>query len=272
MAALALLGGVLGMLIGSFLNVVVHRVPAGRSVVAPPSACGSCGARIRWYDNVPVLSWLLLRGRCRDCSAAISVRYPLVEAGTGVAFAVVVAAVPLLVRGSAGGVALAVLCTAAAFLYLASITVALGLIDLDVRRLPDEIVLPAYPIGLLLLGAASIAGGDPWTLVRAVAGGAISYGIYRALAMVKPGGMGSGDVKLAGVLGLFLAWLGWPALVVGTVATFLLGGAFGVLLLASGAGRRAAVAFGPWMLVGAWIGILAGAGLWTAYLGLFGLA
>jgi leader peptidase (prepilin peptidase)/N-methyltransferase len=271
MAALALLGGVLGTLIGSFLNVVVHRVPRGLSVVAPPSACGGCGTRIRWYDNVPLLSWLVLRARCRDCGSRISVRYPLLELGTGLAFAVVVLGAPsvssvdlphLLASGAA----------VVAFLYLAAITIALAAIDLDVKRLPDAIVLPAYPVALALLGAASILAGDPWAIARAAAGGALSFGLYLALALVSPGGMGFGDVKLAGVLGLFLAWLGWPALIVGTFAPFLLGGAFAVLLLLRGAGRRTAVPFGPWMLGGAWIAILAGMSIWTAYLRITGLA
>jgi leader peptidase (prepilin peptidase)/N-methyltransferase len=271
MVALALLGGVFGMLIGSFLNVVVHRVPRGLSVVAPPSACGGCGTRIRWYDNVPVLSWLLLRARCRDCGSRISVRYPLLELGTGVAFAVVVLSMPPVAAvdlpAVLGGAASAV-----AFLYLAAITIALAAIDLDVKRLPDAIVLPAYPVGLVLLGAASLVAGDPWALARAGAGAGISFALYLALALVSPGGMGFGDVKLAGVLGLFLAWLGWPALIVGTFAPFLLGGAFAVLLLLRGAGRRTAVPFGPWMLGGAWIAILAGGGIWTTYLRMTGLA
>jgi leader peptidase (prepilin peptidase)/N-methyltransferase len=271
MAVLALLGGAFGMLIGSFLNVVVHRVPRGLSVVAPPSACGGCGTRIRWYDNVPVLSWLVLRARCRDCGSHISVRYPLLELGTGVAFAVVVLSTPPVAAvdlpAVLGGVASAV-----AFLYLAAITIALAAIDLDVKRLPDAIVLPAYPVGVLLLGSASLAAGDPWALARAAAGAAISFALYLALALASPGGMGFGDVKLAGVLGLFLAWLGWPALIVGTFAPFLLGGAFAVLLLLRGAGRRTAVPFGPWMLGGAWIAILAGDGIWTAYLRMTGLA
>jgi leader peptidase (prepilin peptidase)/N-methyltransferase len=271
MAVLALVGGVFGMLIGSFLNVVVHRVPRGLSVVAPPSACGGCGTRIRWYDNVPVLSWLLLRAKCRDCGSRISVRYPLLELGTGIAFAVVVLSTPPVAVVDLPAV-LGAVAEGIAFLYLAAITIALAAIDLDVKRLPDAIVLPAYPVGLVLLGAASLAAGDPWALARGAAGAAISFALYLALALVSPGGMGFGDVKLAGVLGLFLAWLGWPALIVGTFAPFLLGGAFAVLLLLRGAGRRTAVPFGPWMLGGAWIAILAGGGIWTAYLRMTGLA
>src|SRR5919199_3796189 len=189
MAALALFGGLFGTLIGSFLNVVVYRVPRGLSVVAPPSACGGCGTRIRWYDNVPLLSWLVLRARCRDCGSRISARYPLLELGTGLAFAVVVLAAPPVPAADLPGV-LGATAGVVAFLYLAAITIALAAIDLDVRRLPDAIVLPAYPVGVVLLGAASIAGGDPWSLVRGVAGGALSFALYLALALAKPGGMG----------------------------------------------------------------------------------
>lgn len=271
--ALVLGLGVLGTLIGSFLNVVVYRVPAGRSIVSPPSACGACGHPVRAYDNIPVLSWMLLRGRCRDCGARISARYPLVEFGTAVLFGVVawrflpgVLAAPTTAATASAVVVLV------AFLYLAAISLALALIDLDVARLPDAIVLPAYAVGPALLGTASLLVGDPWTLARAAAGAGILAAVYLTLAVVRPGGMGSGDIKLAGVLGFFLAWLGWDALAVGCIAGFLLGGAFGVALIAlRKARRRTAIPFGPWMLAGAWVGILAGAPLAYWYLSLFGL-
>jgi leader peptidase (prepilin peptidase) / N-methyltransferase len=265
----AVLLGVFGSLLGSFLNVVVYRVPRGLSVVSPPSACPGCGMQIRPYDNIPVLSWLLLRGRCRSCRMAIPVRYPLVELGTAVAFAgVAVRFVPTLdVADPVPG-----LLTLVAFLYLSGVTVALALIDLDVRRLPNAIVLPAYPVGAALFATAALAGGDLAALARAGAGLLILGGVYLALALAVPGGMGGGDVKLAGALGLYLGWLGWSELAVGGIGGFLLGGVFGAALLALGrAGRRTAVPFGPWMLVGAWLGILAGAPLAEAYLSLFGL-
>jgi leader peptidase (prepilin peptidase)/N-methyltransferase len=265
--AAVLLGG-FGALLGSFLNVVVYRVPRGLSVVAPPSSCPGCAARIAPWDNVPVLSWLLLHGRCRTCAMRIPIRYPLVEAGTGVAFAVValrflpdLAAAPV-----ATGLALA------AFLYLAAITVALALIDLDVHRLPNVIVLPAYAVGAALLVPAALLAGDPAGLLRSAAGAGILGGVYLALAVAVPRGMGGGDVKLAGALGLFLGWLGWPELAVGAIGGFLLGGLFGALLLLTGRARRGtAVPFGPWLLAGAWLGILAGTPLAEAYLRLFGL-
>src|SRR5450830_2175470 len=153
---------VVGLLIGSFLNVVVWRVPRGESIVTPPSACPRCGHPIRARDNVPVLSWLLLRGRCRDCGEPISRRYPLVEAATGAAFGL---------TAWHFGVSWAL----PAYLFLAGISVALALIDLDTKRLPNAIVLPSYPVAILLLAFASWnpGGGSDWSaLWRALIGGA----------------------------------------------------------------------------------------------------
>ncbi|WP_307859067.1 prepilin peptidase [Herbiconiux sp. SYSU D00978] len=262
-----------GSLIGSFLNVVVYRVPAGLSVVNPPSACPNCGNHIRRRDNVPVFGWLLLRGKCRDCAAPISVRYPLVELGTALAFAVVaVRFVPDIAAATDASGAAASVLQLVAFLYLAAVSIALALIDLDTMRLPNAIVLPSYAVGVVLLGAAAALSGEWGSLLTALAGAVILGGVYLAIVLVAPRGMGMGDVKLAGVLGLFLGWLGWDVLAVGALAAFLLGGLFGVVLLAiSRAGRGTAIPFGPWMLLGAWIGILAGPPLASAYLSLFGL-
>lgn len=256
--ALVLAVGVIGLLIGSFLNVVVWRVPRGESVVNPPSACPRCGHTIRARDNVPVLSWLLLRGRCRDCGEPISARYPWVELGTGVLFA--------LTAWFAGPTWIL-----PALLYLAAISVALALIDIDTKRLPNAIVLPAYPVALVLLTLASWnpGGESDWSaLLRAVLGGAVLYAVYFVTVLVYPAGMGFGDVKLAGVLGLYLGWFGWGALFVGWFAAFLLGGLFSVGLLVLGrAGRKSGIPFGPWMLLGAAVGIVAGQPLWDWYIG-----
>lgn len=264
--------GVFGALIGSFLNVVVYRVPLKLSVVSPPSACPHCGARIRGYDNIPVVSWLVLRARCRDCGAPISARYPLVEAGTGLVFAGV-AVWFLLTRWSSFDVdasprrLVAALIELVAFLYLGAIGVALALIDRDTHTLPNRIVVPGYVVGVVLLGASAVLRGDPGALLRAAIGGAALFLFYFVVAVAAPRGMGFGDVKLAGVLGLFLGYLGWAQLVVGAFAAFLLGGLFAVgLLLARRAGRRSGIPFGPWMIAGAWLGIVVGAPLAKAYL------
>ena len=274
MPLVVVLAGVLGAAIGSFLNVVIYRVPAGRSIVSPPSACPHCGHGIDWYDNVPVVSWLVLRAKCRNCHAPISARYPLVELGTALFFVAVAFrfAETLTAATTAPATAAGVLLLVA-FLYLAAVSVTLAMIDLDTHRLPNAIVLPGYIVGLVTLGAAALLTEDGDAAVRAIIGGAALFAVYFLMTVVYPGGMGFGDVKLAGVLGLFLGFLGWGELAVGAFAAFALGGLFGVILLvARRAGGKTRIPFGPWMLLGAWVGIFFGDSLWTAYLGLFGLA
>lgn len=219
--ALLPLAALLGLAIGSFLDVVV-RQRSGRG-------------------SVP--------------------RYPLVEAVTGVTFVMVTALI---------GVSWAL----PAVLYLAAVAVALALIDLAVHRLPDAIVLPSYPVVAALLALASWnpGGGSDWgALLRAGIGGTGLLTFYLAAALIHPAGMGLGDVKLAGVLGMVLAWFGWGAFAVGATAAFLLGALFSVGLLVTGrAGRTSGIPFGPWMLLGAFAGITAGQPVAGWYLGLLG--
>ncbi|BDV30355.1 prepilin peptidase [Microbacterium terricola] len=265
-----LCAGVFGLIIGSFLNVVVYRVPAGISLNRP-SQCPGCDAPVRPWQNVPVLSWLALRGKCASCGAPISARYPLVELATGVAFVAVASAwldafrlASLAQRPDASEWIVLV-----AYLYFAAISIALTLIDLDTRRLPNAIVLPSYLVALVLFTVACVLGAEWESLARAAIGGAALYGFYFLLRLVRPDGMGGGDVKLAGVVGLYLGWLGWGALIVGAFAAFLLGGIYGVALLARRrAGRKTAIPFGPWMLAGAWVGIFAGEPIARWYIGL----
>lgn len=259
MAALLVLCAVIGLAVGSFLNVVVWRVPRGESVVSPPSACPACGSPIRARDNVPVLGWLLLRGRCRDCTVPISRRYPLVELGCGALFVLLAlrfgvdAALP-------------------AYLYLGAVGLALALIDVDVRRLPDSLTLPSYPVALVLLGLALLGDHDVHQLLRAVIGAAIAFGLYFALWFAYPKGMGFGDVKLSGVLGVYLGWLGYGELTVGLFLGFLYGGLFGIgLILFKDGGRKTKVPFGPFMLLGALTGLLVGGQLVDGYLSLSGV-
>lgn len=265
--------GAFGLAIGSFLNVVIHRVPLGMSIVRPPSACPGCGAGIRRRDNVPVLSWIMLGGRCRDCRTRISARYPAIEIVTGAAFlGIALALVPGIVRLQDPRATLAAILYLIALLYAAAISVTLAMIDLDVHRLPNSIVLPAYPALAILLTAAAIVGGEPQRLVVALIGGAGSVLFYGLLAVLYPGGMGMGDVKLSGVLGLLLGYSGLSALVVGVGSAFLLGGLAGIALIAARrASRGSGIPFGPWMLVGLWIGIFAGAPIAAGYLSLVGL-
>ncbi len=250
------ISAVLGLAIGSFLNVVIWRVPRDESVLHPPSACPACHGRIRRRDNVPVLSWLLLRGRCRDCGAPISRRYPLIEAGTSVVFVAVT-------------LHLGVTWALPAYLYVSAISVALTLIDLDVHRLPDKIVLPSYGVVAALLVLASWGEQDWSALWRALVCGAILFAFYFLVIIVYPAGMGAGDLKLSGVLGLALGWLGWGPFVVGSFGAFLLGGVYAILLIVTRrAGRKSGIPFGPWMIGGAALGVVAGAQVWDAYLGL----
>jgi leader peptidase (prepilin peptidase) / N-methyltransferase len=249
----------LGLLIGSFLNVVIHRVPRGESVVRPPSACPACGTQIRSRDNVPVLSWLLLRGRCRQCGAGISVRYPLVELGCALLFGV------LALRFGLDW-------ALPAYLYLAAVGLALALIDIDVKRLPNVLTYPSYPVALALLGGAALLGSESGSFLRAVLGGIAAFVFYFLLALVYPAGMGLGDVKLSGVLGLYLGWLGWGVLALGLFLGFLLGGLLGVMLIAlRRGGRKSKVPFGPFMLLGVLLAVLVGQPLVDAYLRLSGL-
>jgi leader peptidase (prepilin peptidase)/N-methyltransferase len=262
--------GVFGLAIGSFLNVVVWRVPRQLSLVAPASACPNCGHEIRRRDNVPVVSWLALGRKCRDCSTPISARYPLIEVATGVFFVIV--SLIILLRGVPGAAAGTGAWALAAYLYLAAVSVALAAIDLDLRKLPDRIVLPSIVVGIVLLAVATIGAGDWWMLARGLIGGAVLFAFYFAIVMVYPKGMGFGDVKLAALLGLYLGWLGWGNLIVGAFAAFLFGGVFGIILMRLRKGdRKTAIPFGPWMLLGAWVGILFGTTITSGYLSLFGL-
>jgi len=274
-AALILIAlvGTTGLAIGSFLNVVVYRVPAGMSVVHPRSACPNCGHEISARENVPVLSWLALRGKCSNCAQPISKRYPLVELAGAAAFVVVgIWAAPQFAAASTVPGTVAAALQLVAFLYLAAISIALAIIDIETHKLPNVIVLPGYAVGVALLGTAALLQGDLVTLGRMAAGAGILFGFYFIVAIISPRGMGMGDVKLAGVLGLFLGSLGWGQLAVGAGAAFVLGGLFSIILLIIGrAGRKSGIPFGPWMLLGAWVGVFAGQAIAGAYLSIAGL-
>ena len=268
---MAVVVALFGSLIGSFLNVVVYRVPVGLSVVNPPSACPVCDSRIRPWDNIPVISWLVLKGRCRDCRTRIPIRYPLVEAGTAAFFGVVAFAFLGPLR-PAGGSVPGIVLLLVAYLVLAAASVALALIDIAVHRLPDVIVLPATIVVILLLGGVAAIDAEWSRFGQALIGGAALFVLYLAMSLIRPDAMGLGDVKLAALLGFALAWFGWGPLVVGAFAAFLLGGVFGMILIAARrATRSSGIPFGPWMLGGAWIGIFFGSAVSAGYLDLIGV-
>jgi leader peptidase (prepilin peptidase) / N-methyltransferase len=235
----------LGALIGSFLNVVIHRLPLGESLVTPGSHCPACDAPVRSFDNVPVLSWLVLRGRCRSCGAPISVRYPAVELLTAASFAAVVA-----VRGLDDGLWLE--------LPFVACLIALAGIDLDHKLLPNKIVYPMAAYGLVV-SLIVVTDDFPEHLIAGV--GAFAFLLLAVLAY--PSGMGMGDVKLAGAMGLYLGVSVIPAL----LAAFFTGTVFGLAVIArEGAqARKKAVPFGVFLAIGGLVGVLAGPELIDVY-------
>ena len=236
---------VLGAILGSFLNVVIHRLPLGQSLASPGSRCPSCGAPIAPYDNVPIVSWLLLRGRCRHCGASISPRYPTVELLTAATFAAVVA-----VRGFDDDLLLE--------LPFVACLIALAGIDLDHKLLPNKIVYPMAAYGLVV--SLIVATDDfPEHLIAGV--GAFAFLLLAVLAY--PSGMGMGDVKLAGAMGLYLGVSVVPAL----LAAFFTGTVFGLAVIArEGAqARKKAVPFGIFLAMGGLVGVLAGPELIDVY-------
>ena len=235
----------LGALVGSFLNVVVYRVPRGESVVKPRSRCPGCETPISPRDNVPVLSWLALRGRCRRCGEQISARYPATEAVTAVTFALVV-----LVEGVGKELLLS--------LPFAAMLIAVASVDLEHRIIPNRVLLPAAVWGLT---AGCLIDLDAMPERLAAAAGAFTFLLVAAL--VYPGGMGMGDVKLAGLMGLYLGVSVVPALMVAFLAGTLVGAA--IMLRHGSEARKRAVPFAPFLALGGLVGLLAGSELIELY-------
>lgn len=245
-----LLAGCLGAAIGSFLNVVIWRLPRGESVVAPRSSCPQCATPIRARDNVPLLSWALLRGRCRDCHAAISARYPVIEALTALLCVVVVVVLGLGPQAWLG-------------LALVLLLVPVTFIDLDHRIIPNVLMA----IGAVT-AVALVAAFQPDALVEHLLAGAGAGGFLLVAAIAYPAGMGMGDVKLAAVLGLFLGTAVAPAMFVAMLAGSLVGA---LIIARKGAkeGRKTAIPFGPYLALGGLVGALYGDALIDWYLRTF---
>ena len=255
---------VLGLVIGSFLNVVIARVPEGKSVWRPRSACPGCATPIAWYDNIPVVSFVALRGRCRHCGMAISRRYPVVEAVTGLVFAIGYLRVDSAADFAIAGLLLAML-------------IAITAIDFAHQIIPDVISLPGIVLGLgsnLLLGRVAAAErlcarapgnscAPAWldSLIGIIVGG----GIFLVIIVASRGGMGGGDMKLGAMLGAFLGWkLGLLAVLLGVFG----GGAAAIsLLLLRRKGRKEAIPFGPFLALGGAIALLWGDTILEWYLG-----
>jgi leader peptidase (prepilin peptidase)/N-methyltransferase len=246
-AAVGLLGGLIA---GSFVSVVAHRVPRGESVVGPRSRCPACGAQIAAYDNVPVISWLLLRGRARCCGATISVRYPLVELTLGALYAATV----VVLWGDPAELALGLVFVTT----LATVT----LTDLERHIIPNKVLLVAAVAGVAIT-AATDPGSLPERGIAALAAG----GLLFLAALAYPRGMGLGDVKLAAVMGLFLGRDVGPALLVALLAGSLVG--LAMIARDGAAARKRAIPFGPFLALGGVVGLLAGDELVEWYLGVF---
>ena len=246
-AAFAFLGGLIA---GSFVTVVAHRVPRGESIVAPRSHCPGCGVQIAAYDNVPVVSWILLRGRARCCGAAISPRYPLTELSLGALYATTV----LVLWDEPGEVALG--------LVFVTMLMAVTLTDIERRIIPNKVLVVAA-----VLGVAIAAVSDPGSLPERAIAAAGAGGLLFAAALAYPRGMGLGDVKLAAVMGLFLGRNVAPAILVALLAGSLVG--LAMIAREGTAARKQAIPFGPFLALGGVVGLLAGNQIVDWYLGTF---
>ena len=249
-----ILGGAIGLCIGSFLNVVIYRLPLGQSIATPPSRCRKCGYLLQWFDNIPVLSWLFLRGRCRKCGVGVSIQYPLVELITGALFVLVIWMTPpepLL----------------ASRLILVCILIALFGIDLEHQILPNVITLPGIAIGVLL----SLIAPPGWkdSLLGVLLGGGILYAIAGAYYLWRrEEGMGMGDVKMLAMIGAFL---GWKAVLVTLVLSSFAGAFVGLGMMAAqrGTTMKFALPFGTFLALGAVVAMFVGDPLVAWYAGFF---
>jgi leader peptidase (prepilin peptidase)/N-methyltransferase len=242
--------GVLGLCLGSFLNVVIWRLPRGISIILPTSACPACGAKIHWYDNIPIISYVVLRGRCRKCEVRISLRYPLIEALTGVVTVLVFWRFGISIQG-------------AIRLLLVLLMIAVATIDAEHMIIPDEISLGGAAVGL---GLSFIRGGvEPLEALIGASAGAASLWLVRWVHMkiAKIEGMGLGDVKLAGTIGAFLGWYALPMVLLASTTSGLFVG--GIFLAIKGKGARTPLPFGTFLAIGAIVYVFAEQ-WWTSYL------
>ena len=237
---------IFGLAVGSFLNVVIYRVPRHQSVVSPPSACPHCGTAIGARDNVPVISWVLLRGKCRHCGAPISVQYPLVELATAALFAGLAArfgydwALP-------------------AYLALFGGLLALSWIDVEMLILPRAIIYPLLVMvaGLLLVPAVVYGSWHSYWVAWAFAGG--WFALFFVLNLASPRVLGFGDVRLAPLLGLGLGWLGWRYVILGFFAANLIGAVIGMALIATKRiERQSRIPYGVFLALGTAVAVFFG--------------
>jgi leader peptidase (prepilin peptidase) / N-methyltransferase len=250
MALAIVLAAVGGLIVGSFLNVVAYRLPRGESLTHPRSRCPSCQTQLRVLDNIPVVSWLALRGRCAHCGGPVSSRYPLVELSTAALYVAVVATQDDAVRIALG-------------LLLVTALVPITLIDFDHRIIPNKITGPAAIAALVAIVAL-----DTDFLVEALIGAVAGGGFFLIAAVLYPRGMGMGDVKLAGMLGLYLGRAVAPAIMIALVGGVLAGAAV-IARKGAAEGRKTAVPFGPFLALGGMIAFFVGDEIVDAYLDTF---
>lgn len=257
-AFLVAAAAILGLVFGSFATVVAHRLPRDESVVTGRSKCPNCGRTITAIENIPVISYVVLRGRCRGCGARISPRYPLIELGTAVLFA--------LAAWKFGF-------TAEAFVFAAFFwaLVVLTVIDFEHKLLPDRIVYPTFVIAWVSLIVIALVREDLAPLVNAGIGAVVFGGFFFLVALIYPAGMGGGDIKLAFVLGTMLGFVeGIGVVLVGMFLSFLVGAAAGIgVMVATGKGRKSQVPFGPFLALGTILAIFWGRPLLDEYTSLF---
>lgn len=245
---------ILGLIIGSFLNVCIYRIPRGFSIVRPPSSCPSCKSPVRIYDNIPVISYILLRGRCRSCSSAIPLRYPVVELLNAVLY------VSIIWRFGSGW-------HTPVYFVFCSAMVVITFIDLEFQIIPDAITLSGIPLGLI---AGSLILIDPFfrasmlgfnnSFTGLVSGG----GLFYLIAVLSRGGMGGGDIKMMAMTGAFL---GWKAVLLTTFSASLIGSIAGIILIVfKGKGRKTKIPFGPFLAAGALITLFFGQEILRFYL------
>lgn len=271
---------VLGLIAGSFINAVIYRVPNKESLNTR-SHCVHCHAMIKWYQNIPVFSYLALRGKCANCKGKISARYPLIELLMGFLFV----GMTLLINNLFFWVQLdtdnyvdmsATLALIAGYCVLTAALTALFVIDVERKLLPRQIIY--WGAGLLLvaqIAAVALSGGSliPLMIEAAICAVAL-FAFYFALWFLYPKGMGFGDVRLAALIGLAGGFFGWQVVVVGTFAAFLLAGVYGIALMifAKDAGRKTAIPFGPWMMIGLLVGLIFGHSIIDIYMSVSGLS
>lgn len=268
--AATLVAFLFGTIIGSFLNVVIVRLPLGRSVVSPRSACQNCGHQLRWFENIPIVSWLALRARCRQCKNPISIRYIVVELVTGLLFSLVtylyLSSGGILVIGSLEIVELWILLTFFAY------GVTLASIDFATSRLPTRIILLGFLSVSALFLLSTLISLQIERLTGAFIGSALLGLFFLLIHFVRPDGMGRGDVNLAFFLGLVLGWYGFASVITGVFLAFLFGSIFGISIVIAGKGsRKSTVPFGPWMIAGAWAALGIGEPIWRWYLDVSGI-